>query len=115
MVSIFNLLIREKNLIEELEEISIRIAEDSYARKKEEANLWCTLRFKELGATSDKMRGHVVSNRMQQIFPTPSGTDKARMTALENRLKFVRQVISVMESLGVTEIDLEEEKDQDKK
>jgi len=117
MVSIINLLIWEKDLIEKLEEISIKIAEDTYARKKVEADLWCTLPFKELGATNDKMRAQVVLNRMQQTFPTPSGTDKAKMTALENKLKFVRQVISVMESFGVNEIDLKEKKeeDQDKK
>lgn len=106
MVSIYDLLKEEKELIEEIRKVSKKVVLEEDVRKQHEANLWLTTDFKKNGATNDKQRNAVVTSLMGQEFPP--FTLKAKLNYLNLRLKFVKHCVDVMRDLGVSELEFEE-------
>ena len=113
MVSIYDLLKEEKKKVEEVNKMKISVVELKRLRDLDEADIWLSTDFKALGATNDKLRSAVVTKTMSQ-FPNTYEQKKAKISVIENEIKYIREVIGVMKEFGVDEIDLEEAKEEAK-
>lgn len=106
MVNIFELLTQEKEKIEESNKLKTSLVEQKRLRDLDEADIWLKTDFKSLGATNDKMRTAIVTQRMNE-FPNTYEQKKTKISTLEAEIKLIRDIIDVMKKFGVDEIDLE--------
>lgn len=114
MVTIWNLLEQEKEKIKEMNELRLKIVEEKRMRDLDEANAWVTTDFKSKGATTDKLRGAVVKQIMNE-FPNVYAQNKAKFEKLEAEVKLIREYIKVMTTFEVEEIsDIKEPEDENK-
>lgn len=111
MATIFDLLKEEEKKIKKANKIRVGLAELKRLRELDEADIWLSTDFKALGATNDKLRSAIVTQKLNQ-FPNTYEQKKAKLIALENEVKYIRDVIDAMKEFGVDEIELEE-KDKD--
>lgn len=113
MITIFELLTQEENLVKEISELRLEVVEKERLRELDEGNAW-TMDFKAIGATSDKMRAAAVKRKMNQ-FPNTAAQKKAELFNKELELKSIRNKISVMKEFKIESFDFEEEdKDEEK-
>lgn len=118
MVHIFDLLKEEKEKTEELNTLRTNLVESKRLRDLDEANCWVNTDFKAKKLTNDKQRNAYVKKQMSTM-PNTYAQSKAEFESLEQEIKWIREVISVMQRFGVDEIDFtdkeeEEEKDKEK-
>lgn len=110
MVSVYDLIREEKEIIKKIQKITIELVEEERLRNLDEANAW-NMDFKSIGATTDKLRTAAVKRQMN-AFPNVVEQKKAELSNLYLDLKFVRQTIDVMIDFGEENIDLEKDKDK---
>lgn len=111
MVSIFDLLKEEKEKTEELNKLRIELVEKERLRKLDEANAWANIDFKNIGATTDKLRNAAVSRHMNQ-FPNIFAQKKAEFDNLNQEIKWIRETIGIMREFGVDSIEFSEDTDE---
>ena len=111
MTTIFELLDTLDEKVKEANELGKKLVEELEEREKTEADIWLKTDFKSVGATNDQLRKAYVTNAMSQ-FPNFYGTKKAELEGLEREISSLKKRISVMESLGIQEFPLTENKDQ---
>lgn len=117
MVTIVELLKKEQSIIKELDVARAEAIEEKLKSEQDEATLWVTTNFKDKGFTNDKMRSAYVTQQKQLLYPNFYEQKRAKVNNLENQLKFIKQVISVMIQFEIKEIDgldFEEEKAEEK-
>lgn len=111
MISIYDLLKKEEELVEEIRKVNKKVILEEDARDQHEAHLWLTTDFGKRGASNDKQRKAVIVSLMGQEFPP--FTLKAKLNYLNLRLKFVKHCIDVMRDLGVSELEFKESENKE--
>lgn len=115
MTTIFDLLKEQKDKVEKLNKLRLEVVEEKRMRELDEANLYFQIDFKDIGATTDKLRNAAVKQRLNE-FPNIYAQKKAEFENINEEIKFLKSVIEVMKEFGVDTIDLEKIKEnQDKK
>lgn len=107
METIFDLLRKEKKIIDKMNSLRKNIVKEKKDRDANESELWIHTDFKAKGLTNEKTRAAYVTNQMGLLYPSFYETHKASLANLESELKWIRQLIDVMKEFGIQEIDLE--------
>lgn len=84
------------------------VAKEKIARELAESKLWVgpnALNFKEMGATTDKMRGMVAKQHMLANYPQTYENKLQELHEVEGRIKFLYKILDVMIAFGVDKID----------
>lgn len=112
IVKLKALLKEAEKLTDEIGNLRIQVVEEKAKDELHEADLWINTPFKEKGLTNDKMRNAYVTQQMSLLYPSFYLTKKAKLTYLEERLKWVYTMIHTMRENGIDEIEFESDKDE---
>ena len=98
--------------MKEANDLRIKVVDQERLRKLDEANAWATIDFKNIGATSDKLRSAAVSREMNK-FPNVAAQNKAKLIGIESEIKLIRETLGLMKEFGVETIEFTENKDEE--
>lgn len=109
MTTIYDLLKELKSKTKELNKLRTELVEEKRLRELDEANLWFSIDFKAIGATSEKIKSAAVKQRLNE-FPNTYAQKKSKFENLDAEIKLIKKTIDVMREFGVDVI--ESDKDQ---
>ena len=110
MVSIFELIERKKNVIEDLYKVRGEMIIEKERDELNEAEIWLDTPFKEKGLTNDSMRKAYVKKTLISHYPSFYLNKKAKEQKLSDELEWITQTIKVLMDLGVTDIEFDKDK-----
>ena len=111
MVSIFELIEKKKNVIQDLYKVRGDMILEKEKDELNEADVWLNTSFKEKGLTNDSMRKAYVKKTLISHYPSFYLHKKAKEQKLSEELEWLTQTIEVLMDLGVTEIEFSEDKE----
>ena len=111
MVSIFELIEKKKNVIEDLYKVRGEMLLEKEKDELNEADVWLNTPFKEKGLTNDSMRKAYVKKTLISHYPSFYLHKKAKAQKLSEELEWLTQTIKVLMDLGVTEIEFDKDKE----
>lgn len=111
MVSIFELIEKKKNVIQDLYKVRGEMLLEKEKDELNEADVWLNTPFKEKGLTNDSMRKAYVKKTLISHYPSFYLHKQAKEQKLSEELEWLTQTIEVLMDLGVTEIEFSEDKE----
>lgn len=111
MVSIFELIEKKKNVIQDLYKVRGEMLLEKEKDELNEADVWLHTPFKEKGLTNDSMRKAYVKKTLISHYPSFYLYKQAKEQKLSEELEWLTQTIEVLRDLGVTEIEFSEDKE----
>ena len=104
MVTVCDLLKKEKKLIVEKDKLKRVVSEEKRLRDLDEASIWLSTDFKSLGMTNDKMRNAFVTKEMTK-FPNKYLDAKNKLSNIDEELIFVRNCVATMRQFNIEEFN----------
>lgn len=107
MVSIFELLLQERDKIEELKKLREDAIKEKLKEEQNEAELWLSTPFKEKGLTNDDMRRSYIKQQMILLYPSFYKSKQAQIATLKEEIAWIRETIRVLESNEMVDFDVD--------
>lgn len=104
MVTVCDLLKKEKELIVEKDKLKRVVSEEKRLRDLDEASIWLSTDFPSLGLTNDKTRNAFVTKEMTK-FPNKYLEAENKLSNIDEELTFVRNCVATMRQFNIEEFN----------